>query len=101
MQLLLGSKHRLLETGQPNCNSYGDIAFITFGRFGFSVVQASLLITQTGFCCSYVIYITEMIDSMLPGTGKNMTAAAVVCCVLPMALLKHLKYLTNSSLMAN
>eukprot|EP00658_Telonema_sp_P-2_P023413 TRINITY_DN19379_c0_g2_i1.p1 TRINITY_DN19379_c0_g2~~TRINITY_DN19379_c0_g2_i1.p1 ORF type:complete len:479 (-),score=99.20 TRINITY_DN19379_c0_g2_i1:328-1764(-) len=100
MTLLLSSKHRLLAQGHSNCNTYGDLSFATFGHIGFSVVQTSLLVTQTGFCCSYVIYIVECINA-LTGSSKNMTALAVVMCVLPLILLRHLKYLTNTSLMAN
>eukprot|EP00656_Telonema_subtile_P025757 TRINITY_DN2779_c0_g1_i3.p1 TRINITY_DN2779_c0_g1~~TRINITY_DN2779_c0_g1_i3.p1 ORF type:complete len:331 (-),score=111.06 TRINITY_DN2779_c0_g1_i3:216-1208(-) len=76
------------------------LSYITFGRLGFSLVQASLLITQTGFCCSYVIYIVECVDGIFPGP-KNLVAVLTVGAVLPMVLLRHLKYLTNSSLMAN
>lgn len=100
MMMLLSSKKLLREQKVDNCNTYGDLSYIAFGRLGFTVVQSALLITQTGFCCSYVIYITEAADQLLH-VNKNLVALVVVGCVLPLILLKHLKYLSWTSLMAN
>jgi len=100
MTLLMKSKQRLLEQGCDQCNSFGDLAQLAFGSIGYAIVQSSILIAHTGFCCAYVIFVVENLHIML-GLGKNVMAACMIGAVMPLIFLKHLKYLTATSMLAN
>lgn len=51
--------------------TYSDVAFAALGRPGRITVDASLLITQVGFCCAYLIFITENLASFIDGLTQS------------------------------
>jgi len=58
--------------------SFGDVGYAAFGRPGFAIVQLCLALSQTGFCCAYLIFIGENVSSML-GQAVSMQAVVMLC----------------------
>jgi proton-coupled amino acid transporter len=74
-KLALAQNGRKLVEVQPGKDvvthvDYGEIGFVTFGSIGKFVVDMSIIITQLGFNCAYLIFISENIYSVLPVAPK-------------------------------
>ncbi|KAI0219624.1 Amino acid transporter AVT3B [Lamellibrachia satsuma] len=80
--------------------SYGDVAFHAMGHMGRLSVEVSIVITQIGFCCAYLIFISENLTDYI----KAMKMIHWLCILLPplcvLTLLRHLSSLSLSSLFA-
>ena len=51
--------------------TFGDVAFSAYGSTGRSVVDWSLVITQVGFCCAYLIFISENLATFVSGLTQT------------------------------
>eukprot|EP00096_Caligus_rogercresseyi_P003500 TRINITY_DN1661_c0_g1_i1.p1 TRINITY_DN1661_c0_g1~~TRINITY_DN1661_c0_g1_i1.p1 ORF type:complete len:426 (-),score=133.38 TRINITY_DN1661_c0_g1_i1:1747-3024(-) len=51
--------------------SYSDVGDAAFGHPGRLTIDTSLLISQIGFCCAYLIFITETLSSYFPTVSKS------------------------------
>lgn len=51
----------------------GDIANIAIGPWGHKIVNIALVITQSGFCIAYFIFMGNTIAEMFPVTYKDLT----------------------------
>ncbi|KAK2188576.1 hypothetical protein NP493_128g04002 [Ridgeia piscesae] len=80
--------------------SYGDVAFHAMGHMGRLSVEVSIIITQIGFCCAYLIFISENLTDYI----KAMKMVHWLLILLPplsiLTLLRHLSSLSISSLFA-
>ena len=67
--------------------TYADVAEHTLGSVGKTVVEIQLVLSQTGFCAAYLIFIMETLPDLVP----NVSGLTVVVCVLPfqVRILKH------------
>ena len=59
--------------------TYSDVAFSAWGRAGRYAVDGALLSSQIGFCCGYLVYITETV-----GGTVGFTKTQVLVCLLPL-----------------
>ena len=99
MLLLVTAKHKARESF--NVKSYGDLSWIAGGNAGFAVLQGSLFLTQTGFCCAYLIFIMENFTSVVKGVPPQIVVLVCCCILTPVTLLRHLKLLAPFSTFAN
>lgn len=51
-------------TPLPKTIMYGDVGYYALGTLGKMLVEVALVISQAGFCCSYLIYISETLSSL-------------------------------------
>lgn len=66
----------------------GDIGKIAIGPWGYRIVNAALIVTQTGFCIAYFIFMGNTIAEMFPVAYEPATVKSV----------KHLTFSNQSSL---
>ena len=64
--------------GRPNHDdeisasiSYGKVGSMAFGRWGQNLVDAAIVISQIGFCCAYLIFISENISYYIAGCNGD------------------------------
>lgn len=55
----------------------GDIGKIAIGPWGYRIVNAALIVTQTGFCIAYFIFMGNTIAEMFPVAFKPPTVKPV------------------------
>ncbi|CAB1101522.1 unnamed protein product [Ectocarpus sp. CCAP 1310/34] len=92
-------------------NSYGQLGYAVFGKVGQLLVDVSLVLSQLSFCSSYFIFIVLNIPSALPvpppGSrmeyllSPNALVAMQLLVYIPMAWIRHLKYLALAMFGAN
>ncbi|CAG0890081.1 unnamed protein product [Cyprideis torosa] len=79
--------------------NYGDIGHVAFGPVGRTVVDLTLTVSQFGFCCAYLIFITENLTH-----SELLTKIQCLTFLLPLlfglTLLKDLSRLAVFSLLA-
>lgn len=71
---------------------YGDIGTVAYGDTGWWLVQASIVFSQIGFGCAYLIFIIHNINSMIPSISPN---EVLVGCLLPLAVLANIRDLSR------
>lgn len=80
--------------------SYGDVGYYAIGHTGRVLVDVAILVSQTGFCCAYLIFITENLSDYM----RHMKLIHWLFILLPplclMTFLRHLGSLAITSLMA-
>ncbi|XP_067663949.1 uncharacterized protein [Haliotis asinina] len=80
--------------------TYGDVGFEALGHTGRFLVDLAIVVSQTGFCCAYLIFISENLSDYFKGMriGHWLLILLPPLCLL--TLLRHLSSLSISSLMA-
>ena len=48
-----------MELSDPTVQTYGDVAFHVWGAPGRLLTDASLMLTQFGFCVGYMVFLSE------------------------------------------
>ncbi|XP_071951586.1 uncharacterized protein [Antedon mediterranea] len=80
---------------------YGDLGYYALGNSGRTLVDSVIVISQTGFCCAYLIFITENLGSYF----NNFATYQWLLFMLPplafLAMLRHLHHLAIFSLFAD
>ncbi|XP_045203873.2 uncharacterized protein LOC123556878 isoform X2 [Mercenaria mercenaria] len=80
--------------------TYGDVGYQAIGHAGRMLVDMAIVISQTGFCCAYIIFITENLSAYFP----NMKMQVWLLILLPplslLTLARHLGGLALTSLLA-
>lgn len=64
MYILVECKRCLKERG-INVVTFGDVGEATFGKAGLYLVNLMLLFTQYGFCCVYVVFVSQNTITLL------------------------------------
>eukprot|EP00903_Cladosiphon_okamuranus_P012701 g11875.t1 len=92
-------------------NSYGQLGHVAFGKCGQLMVDVSLVLSQLSFCCGYFIFIVLNIPSALPVPPPgsrleylltpNVLISLQLLVYIPMAWIRHLKYLALAMFGAN
>lgn len=81
------------------CLTYGDVGYYAFGLPGRALVDTTLTVSQFGFCCAYLIFITENLAK-----AELMSKAGWLVVLLPfefaLTLLRKLDKLAVFSLLA-
>ncbi|KAJ1413335.1 Amino acid transporter, transmembrane domain [Sesbania bispinosa] len=70
--MLLVQTRRKLETivGFPKINSFGDLGYATGGPFGKFCIDAMVVLSQCGFCVSYLIFIATTLAYLVNDTNS-------------------------------
>jgi proton-coupled amino acid transporter len=85
--------------------SFTDIASFTYGRVGAWLVDFLLVFTQYGFCCVYVVFISQNTANFIPDYGWYVNWRMVVVWWIPvliiLANLPTLKHMSFAAMFAN
>ncbi|KAI9916991.1 hypothetical protein PsorP6_017994 [Peronosclerospora sorghi] len=99
MLLVLQCKYKLEQDGK-RVTTYGAIGQVALGPLGSFLVNTALVISQTGFCIAYLIFIASNAQKIF-----NLSQPVVVfMCVPPLvgfSLLKHMRQLAYVSVVAD
>lgn len=80
--------------------NYGDVGYYAIGNAGRFLVEGSILISQIGFCCAYLIFISENLSDYIPGLNLVHWLLILLPPLGVLCLLRHLSSLAISSLFA-
>ena len=80
--------------------TYSDVGFAAFGPKGRTIVDAALLVSQVGFCCAYLIFISENLASFIHGLTQHQWLVVILPPLYFMTLIPDLGNLAIFSLLA-
>jgi len=80
--------------------NYSDIGFAAFGLTGRTVIDTALLTSQIGFCCAYLIFISENLSTYVHTVQKNQWLVFLLPPLFFLTLIKDLGRLAVFSLCA-
>jgi len=80
--------------------NYSDIGFAAFGVTGRAVVEFALLTSQIGFCCAYLIFISENLSAYIPSVEKNSWLLLLLPPLFLLTLIKDISQFAIFSLFA-
>jgi len=80
--------------------NYSDIGFAAFGMTGRAVIDFALLTSQIGFCCAYLIFISENLSAYVPTVEKNQWLVFLLPPLFLLSLIKDLSKFAVFSLFA-
>lgn len=91
-----------METQQlKNEIDYGDIGFYAVGDIGKLTVDISIIVSQTGFACAYLIFISNNMASIYPHVTVNQWVASMMVPLIMLCMLRQLHKLAIFSLFAD
>ncbi|XP_067948403.1 uncharacterized protein [Watersipora subatra] len=79
--------------------SYGDVGFHAFGNFGQLLVEWAIILSQTGFCCAYLLFISTNLSNYIQ-VHQNYWLLALIPLEFCLCLIGNLKRLAFTSLFA-
>ena len=105
---LITCSHLMEGHGRRNA-SYGEIAAFSLGPLGARAVNCSLVLSQLGFCCGYLIFIASNIhdvaSSFSPTSGATLSFETLFLIQIPifaaLACVRRLAYFVYTSLIAD
>ena len=80
--------------------TYSDVAFAAWGDIGRFIVDGSLICAQVGFCCGYLIFITENLSNFFISVPKTSWLVFLLPPLFFLTLIPDLRKLAIFSLMA-
>ncbi|ELT99255.1 hypothetical protein CAPTEDRAFT_221555 [Capitella teleta] len=80
--------------------NYGDVGFHAVGWIGRFLVDVTIIISQIGFCCAYLIFISENLSDYIAGMHLIHWLAILLPPLFLLTLLRTLNSLAVSSLFA-
>eukprot|EP01094_Clydonella_sp_ATCC50884_P004338 TRINITY_DN13368_c0_g1_i1.p1 TRINITY_DN13368_c0_g1~~TRINITY_DN13368_c0_g1_i1.p1 ORF type:complete len:481 (-),score=173.12 TRINITY_DN13368_c0_g1_i1:343-1665(-) len=86
--------------------SYSGIGKFAVGRYGVLAVNSSLIFSQVGFCCVYVLFIGHNLESIfpvLPSWAWSLIASpalAIVCFLRSMSMLALISFIGQTAMTA-
>ena len=80
--------------------TYSDVAFAAWGDIGRFIVDGSLICAQVGFCCGYLIFITENLSNYFTTVEKTTWLVFLLPPLFFLTLIPDLRKLAIFSLMA-
>lgn len=80
---------------------YGDVGYAALGVWGKWLVDVAIIISQIGFCCAYLIFITENLYSIFPRIPQIAYLFSLLVPLIFLCNLRHLKNLGFFSLFAD
>ncbi|KAL0485312.1 proton-coupled amino acid transporter [Acrasis kona] len=99
--LLIKCKNRLKRQNEnEQIKTYGDVGKASLGRFGAVLIEILLIFTQFGFSCAYLIFIGTNVHEMVPKLQEWHAVAISVVILIPLCLVRNLKYLSPFSLIS-
>lgn len=80
--------------------NYGDVGYYAIGGLGRFLVESALLISQVGFCCAYLIFISENLSDYVKGVKIGQWLGLLLPPLCLLTLVRHLGSLAYCSLFA-
>jgi proton-coupled amino acid transporter len=80
--------------------NYSDIGFAAFGLTGRAVIDFALLTSQIGFCCAYLIFISENLYAYVPSVEKHQWLVFLLPPLFLLSLINDLSKFAVFSLFA-
>ena len=80
--------------------THSDIAFFAIGDVGRHVIDASIFISHIGFCCAYLIFISENLSAIFHSVDKQEFLAMILPVMFLLSLVPDLNKLAIFSLFA-
>ena len=80
--------------------TYSDVAFAAWGEIGRLIIDGSLICAQVGFCCGYLIFITENLSNYYTSVTKTSWLVVLLPPLFFLTLIPDLRKLAIFSLMA-
>ncbi|GMF46453.1 unnamed protein product [Phytophthora fragariaefolia] len=99
MMLVVQCKYKLKQQGK-NVTTYGQIGYFAMGQIGSTVVNTALVVSQTGFCIAYLIFISTNAHKFLE-VSKQLVVSVCVPPLIGFSLLKHMKELAYVAVLAD
>ena len=76
------------------------MGFAAFGHIGRLIVDVTILISQVGFCCAYLIFISENMTSRFPSISKTQWLGLLMPVLFFLTLIPDLNKLALGSFVA-
>lgn len=80
--------------------TYSDVAFAAWGEIGRLIIDGSLICAQVGFCCGYLIFITENLSNYYTSVTRTSWLVFLLPPLFFLTLIPDLRKLAIFSLMA-
>jgi proton-coupled amino acid transporter len=80
---------------------YGDVGFYSLGPLGRYLVEVPILVSQAGFSCAYLIFISENVSNVIPSISTSTWLVFILIPLFFLCTLKHLKSLGTFSIVAD
>jgi proton-coupled amino acid transporter len=80
--------------------TYSDVGFAAFGPLGRVVIDTALLVSQVGFCCAYLIFISENLATVIHGLSQHQWLIIILPPLFFLTLIPDLSNLAIFSLFA-
>mmetsp|Transcript_15290 Transcript_15290/g.33115 ORF Transcript_15290/g.33115 Transcript_15290/m.33115 type:complete len:550 (-) Transcript_15290:601-2250(-) len=100
MFLVADLKVFLTEERKKLIKTYGDIGYYAMGRLGSVLVDSFIVLTQTGFCIAYLIFISQTLHDLANQIGRGQLVMACVPLLVCASWLRHMKYFAPFSVVA-
>ncbi|KAK3805561.1 MAG: transmembrane amino acid transporter protein-domain-containing protein [Benniella sp.] len=89
--------------------SFQDIGLILFGKYMRLAVLVSVALSQIGFCCAYLIFISQNIDAVVQtftrctfhGIQERYYILITLVILIPLVLIRRMSILSLPSMVAN
>jgi amino acid permease len=88
--------------------SYGDIGKQLFGKPFKIMIQGSIALTQSGFCCAYIIFVLQSVKSIISTVGNGsliipdwVIITAQVLIYIPLSWIRKIQNFSITSLVAD
>ncbi|EGD79332.1 hypothetical protein PTSG_09746 [Salpingoeca rosetta] len=99
--MLVHVKDRVCRERRMRYLSFGELAHIVLGRFGRIAVNASLIVTQFGFCCVYIIFIAKHLQEFSDRFSYRVYALMISPIFVLLSWIKTFKTIAFASMIAN
>lgn len=80
--------------------TYGDLGLYALGPGGKRLVDVAIVVSQIGFCCGYLIYLTRNLSIYIPWISERGWLVLLLPPLFCLTLLRHLNKLAFFSLFA-
>jgi len=98
----------LIRCSEKFGGSYGDIGKQLFGKPFKIMIQASIAITQSGFCCAYIIFILQSVQSIIATVSNDtliipdwIIIVIQVLIYIPLSWIRKIQNFSITSLIAD
>ncbi|CAB4067008.1 SLC36A [Lepeophtheirus salmonis] len=93
--ILAGRKHGLIKEVINDEISYSDVGDAAFGHAGRLTIDTALLVSQLGFCCAYLIFISETLSSYFTVISKTQCLFLMLPPLFGLTLIKDLSQFSS------
>ncbi|KAF9115645.1 neutral amino acid transporter [Mortierella sp. AM989] len=89
--------------------SFQDIGLVLFGKYMRFAVLLSVFLSQVGFCCAYLIFVSQNIDAVVKtftkckfdGIPEKYYILIILVLLIPLVLIRRMSILSLPSMVAN